>query len=183
MSLYGSAAEYGLHCLLHLAGPPDGGAPSSADMAAFQGISPSYVAKLFTQLEKAGIVDSAEGIGGGYRLARPPEEITVLEVVDAVEGGKSLFKCREIRRNCILYGDAPPPSATRGLCGIHALMREAEQRMRSVLGERTLADLAASVRTKIPATYRQARNDWFDERRASRPRAARRSVNNGGTDT
>lgn len=173
MALYGTGVEYGLHCLLYLADPANTVTPSSADLAEFQGVSPSYVAKLFTQLEKAGIVASAEGIRGGYRLARPPEEITVLEVVDAVEGGKPLFKCREVRRNCVLYQDSPPPSATRGLCGIHALMRDAERQMREVLGDRTLADLAGSVKVKLPVAFQRSKTEWFAERRASRGKPSR----------
>ena len=102
MSLYGASAEYGLHCLLYLVDPPPGVTPSSRDLAEFQGVSPSYLAKLFTQLEKAGLVASSEGTAGGYRLARPIDEITVLDVVDALEGGKPLFQCREVRDRCVL---------------------------------------------------------------------------------
>src|SRR5215470_1745430 len=97
MSLYGASVEYGLHCLLYLVDPPQGVVPSSRDLAEFQGVSPSYVAKLFTQLEKARLVASSEGTAGGYWLARPVDEITVLDVVDALEGGKPLFQCREVR--------------------------------------------------------------------------------------
>ena len=85
MSLYGSSVEYGLHCLLYLADAPGGSPPSSRDLAEFQGISPSFVAKLFTRLEKAGLVASAEGIGGGFRLGRAADSISVLDVTDALE--------------------------------------------------------------------------------------------------
>ena len=168
MSLYGTSVEYGLHCLLHLVDRPEGAHPSSRDLAEFQGISPSYVAKLFTQLEKTGIVRSAEGIRGGFRLARPAADISVLDVVDALEGDKPLFQCREIRRNCILYGDTPPKSATQGLCGIHALMRDAERQMRQVLAGRSLADLSASVSQKQPAAIARASESWFQDRQATR---------------
>ena len=86
MALYGASVEYGLHCLLHLVDVGDGVRPSSRDLAEFQGVSPTYVAKLFTQLEKAGLVKSIEGVGGGYGLGRPADEITVLDVVDALDG-------------------------------------------------------------------------------------------------
>ena len=168
MSHYGSSVEYGLHCLLHLAGPAAGEAPSSRDLAEFQGVSPTYVAKLFTQLEKAGIVASEEGIQGGYRLARPAADITVLDVVRALEGEKPLFRCREVRRNCTLYSEDPPDWATRGVCAIHALMLEAEKRMQETLGERTLAELAGGVDGKLPQRFRQQKTDWFEERRTSR---------------
>ena len=68
MSLYGASVEYGLHCLLYLVDPPPGVTPSSRDLAEFQGVSPSYVAKLFTQLEKAGPF----GVVGRGTLGRLP---------------------------------------------------------------------------------------------------------------
>lgn len=168
MSLYGSGVEYGLHCLLYLVDPSMEGRPSSRDLAEFQGVSPSYVAKLFTALEKAGLVVSAEGVGGGYQLARPAGQITFGDVVTALEGEKELFRCREIRANCVLFDGAPPTWATRGMCGIHAIMREAEQRMHEVFKSYTLADLATSTAPKIPVKYRNKRRDWFDDRQKAR---------------
>lgn len=173
MSLYGSNVEYGLHCLLYLVDPPAGAPVSSKDLAEFQGVSPSLVAKLFTQLQKAGIVESAEGIRGGYRLARPAGDISVFDVVRAVEGDKPLFQCREIRANCILYGDNPPASATRGVCSIHAVMLEAQERMYGVLREQTLAGIAAEVDGKTTAKYANLKQKWFENRDAERRTPAR----------
>lgn len=176
MSLYGSSVEYGLHCLLSLADAPDGSPPSSRDLAEFQGISPSYVAKLFTRLEKAGLVASAEGIGGGFQLARPAKSISVLDVTDALEEDKALFDCKEIRAKCILYGDKPPQAETRGVCAIHAVMIEAEKRMRESLAETSLADLAGDVRNKLPAKIFSDKAKWFMDRQAGR-RQRRRKTN------
>ena len=166
----GSRAEYGLHCMLHLIGRGETEAPSTRDLAEFQGVSPSYLAKLFTQLEKAGLVTSAEGIRGGFRLARPPQDISVLDVVDAVEGRKPLFECRDIRRNCVLYGDTPPAAATTGICGIHAIMREAEGAMREALAGHSLADIARGIASKVPAQLEQAAGAWFAARANQRTR-------------
>ena len=174
MSHYGSSVEYGLHCLLHLADPAAAAQSSSRDLAEFQGVPAAYVAKLFTQLEKAGIVESAEGLRGGFRLARPAAEITVHDVVQALEGDKPLFQCREVRRNCVLYSDDPPDWATRGVCSIHALMIEAEKKMQEVLRGRTLADLAGQVGGKLPKRFETMKAEWFEERRSSR-RAGRRT--------
>ena len=168
MSLYGASVEAGLHCLLYLVDPPDGGQPSSKDLAEFQGVSPSSVAKLFTQLEKAGIVTSAEGVRGGFRLARPAEQITVLDVVDALEGDKPLFQCRNIRANCVLYAEDKPQWSTRGVCSIHHIMLSAEQRMRTELDDHTLAELAGKVSDKLPASQLEDTAAWFRDRRAQR---------------
>ena len=168
VSLYGSSVEYGLHCILSLVGPADGKPPSSREMAEFQGVSPSYVAKLFTKFVQAGLVTSGEGISGGYRLARDPGRISVWDVVQALEGDKPLFQCREIRRDCVLFEGDPPRWATRGLCPIHAVMREAEVRMRESLKAVTLADLAGQVSATAPKTFLEQRNAWFARRQASR---------------
>jgi Rrf2 family protein len=168
VSFYGSSVEYGLHCLLHLVEPFEQGQPSSRELAEFQGISPAYVAKLFTRLEKAGLVASVEGVGGGFRLARPPERITVLDVVDALETNKRLFECRNIRDKCILYGKELPYPKRDSNCSIHAVMLEAESRMRESLEQTTLASLAAKVRSKFSARNRVARAKWFRKRSAER---------------
>src|SRR3546814_15803118 len=99
MPLYGAGVEYAIHTLLNLALAPAGTAPSARDLADFQRLPVPYVQKLLTQLEKAGLVAGAEGVRGGWRLARGPEAITVLEIADATKGGERLFKCREIRRS------------------------------------------------------------------------------------
>jgi len=180
MGQIGAGVEYGLHCLLHLVGRIEGPAPSARDLAEFQGVSSSYVAKLFTKLEKAGLVRAAEGVGGGFRLARTADRITVLEVVDAIEERKPLFKCREVRRNCVLYRDRSPPAVlSRGVCGIHAVMLEAEEEMRQALGRHSLADIAAGVAAKVPARHRQEARDWFAGRTAARARGRRARADGG----
>ncbi len=168
MSLYGSSVEYGLHCLLYLADSTEDSPPSSRDLAEFQGISPSFVAKLFTRLEKAGLVASEEGIGGGFRLGRAADSISVLDVTDALEENKALFDCKEIRGKCILYRDKRPARHSQSVCSIHAVMLEAEQRMRESLAETSLADLAGEVRNKLPAKINTDRAQWFQDRQAGR---------------
>jgi Rrf2 family protein len=169
MAHIGSGVEYGLHCLLHLAVQPGDATPSTRDLADFQGVSASFVAKVFTRLEKSGLVQAAEGVRGGFRLAREPEEISVLDVVDAIEGAKPLFRCKEIRSRCILYRDMNPPAAlSRGICGINAVMLEAESEMRRTLAEYTLADLAEGVMQKLPEAQQAAAADWFAKRARTR---------------
>ena len=180
MSFYGAASEYGVHCLLHLANAPDGVWPSARDVADFQGISSAYVAKLFTELQKAGIVQSSGGKSGGFRLARAAEDISVLDVVDAVEGKSPLFRCREIRKNCVLYQSKSLDWSRRGVCAIHATMLAAETRMREVLARQTLGSLARTVAFKQTAGEGVASRQWFDQRQVARrqpdrPRKAARS--------
>nr|WP_110753172.1 Rrf2 family transcriptional regulator [Phyllobacterium leguminum] len=160
--------EYGMHCLLWLAGSTT--PVSSRDLADFQGISPSFVAKIFPKLEKAGIVRASEGVRGGYLLDRAPEDISILEIVDAIEGEKPLFDCREIRGRCAVFGDRPPAWATAGTCAIHAVMLRAEKAMRDSLASQTLADVARVLDRKAPPEFSDDVRDWLDDRVKARTR-------------
>ena len=168
-----SSVEYGIHCLLWLVDPASG-QPSSRDLADLQGISPSFVAKIFPKLEKAGIVQAVEGVRGGYRLARTPANISVLDVVDAIEGNKPLFNCQEIRDRCAVFDDDAPTWATKGVCTIHAAMLRAEEAMRASLAQETLASIAAVVERKAPTSFPVEVRDWLNER--TKGRASHRPI-------
>jgi Rrf2 family protein len=165
VSLYGLSIEYGLHCLIWLA---DGRVKraSSRDLAEMQGVSPAMLSKIMPRLEKAGIVTSVAGIAGGYALACAAEDISVLDVVDAIEGGRRLFECREVRRGCTLFDGSPPIWSAAGVCGIHALMLRAENRMRAELSATSLADLARGIRR--PPEFEELAATWFEDRTAAR---------------
>jgi len=167
MAFITSSVEYGLHCLLWLV-DPDCGQPSSRDLAELQGVSPSFVAKIFPKLEKAGIVRAAQGVRGGYRLARDPAEISLLDIVDAIEGDKPLFDCQEIRGRCAVFGDSAPRWATQGVCAIHAAMLRAETAMRDSLAAESLAHIAATVGRKAPADFTREVRTWLDGKAAGR---------------
>jgi Rrf2 family protein len=161
------SVEYGIHCLLWLV--DSGDKPlSSRNLAELQGISPSFVAKIFPKLEKAGIVTACEGVRGGYRLARRPEEISFLQIVDAIEGEKPLFDCQEIRSRCAVFGESAPDWATRGFCSIHQIMLKAEKAMRTELAANTLADVSASLSRKAPRKFFVQIRDWTNKRTSSR---------------
>lgn len=161
--------EYGLHCLLWLMGSPDKPL-SSRDLADLQGISPSFLAKIFPKLERAGLVVAWEGAKGGYRLAKQPENISVLEVVDAIEGRKPLFDCQEIRGRCAAFGGKPPRWATKGVCAVHAVMLHAEKAMRESLASQSLADIAGEFGRKAPAEFYGNVEKWIETRTNSKSR-------------
>lgn len=169
MALYGAAVEYALHTLLNLTYAPPGTAPSARELADFQRLSVTYVRKLLTQLAKAGLVEGSEGVRGGWQLARDSAEITVLDVVDAIQGPDPLFECRNIRERCVLWPDgAAPTAATSGVCSIHAVMLSAEAAMRRELATHTLAGIATQVRAKASPQGAVAIPDWFAQRFAER---------------
>jgi len=173
MAHLGSSVEYGLHCLLWLVGPLAEPA-SSLDLADLQGVSPSFLAKILPKLEKAGIVRASEGVRGGYRLAAAPSEISVLAVVEAIEGKKPLFDCQEIRGRCAVFRGRAPAWSGKGVCAIHAVMLRAEQSMRNELARTTLADLAGTVARKAPASFAGEIRNWLAGRATARAERAPR---------
>lgn len=183
MAHISNKSEYALHCLLYLVHPPNDTAPSARDLAEFQGVSAPYLAKLFTKLQKAGLVTAAQGVRGGFQLARAAADIRVLDVIDAVEGKNPLFDCKQIRGNCILITTpAQAKTANHGVCTIHALMLKAETAMRQTLADQTLADIAGTVADKIPDHQRNATTQWFADRTAGRS-PGRRPRSNSSTST
>ncbi|WP_405015821.1 Rrf2 family transcriptional regulator [Kitasatospora sp. NBC_00070] len=133
--------EWALHCcvVLTTAGEP----VPAARLAALHDVSPSYLAKQLQALSRAGLVHSVQGKTGGYVLARPAQEVTLLDVVQAVDGADPAFVCTEIRRRGPL--GTPPEQCTRQ-CPIARAMGAADAAWRASLAAVTVADLAASVR-------------------------------------
>ncbi len=173
MPQYGAGAEYALHILVNLASVPLGTAPSARDLADFQRLSVAYVRKLMTSLEKAGLVASAEGVTGGWTLAVPAEQITLLAAVDAVEGRATLFQCRDIRERCALWPDGQPPTAaTAGVCSIHAVMLRAEAASRRELARHSIAALARRIRKKSSDDFLDHARVWFQRRVNARHRTS-----------
>jgi Rrf2 family protein len=136
--------EWSVHCAWLLAHLRPGQALSSRRMAEFYGLPPAYLSKLLKSLVRAGILDAASGPRGGFRLARAPADITVLDVVDAVDGTANAFRCMEIRQR----GPAPATRADcRRPCGIATVMYDAEAAWRARLAETTVADLVGHAST------------------------------------
>ena len=164
--MYGAGAEYALHSLLILA--TQSHAVSISDLASYQKIPERFLAKLFTRLKKAELVRGSEGISGGFTLARGAEAISVLEILRAVDPGRVLFTCAEIRQNCSLFGEAPPGWAVSGPCRIHAFMDEAEGKLQGFLASRTLADLVCEYACKAPRDFAEETDGWFLARKKDR---------------
>ena len=101
-------------------------------------------------------------------MARAPADITVRDVVDAIEGNKPLFNCQEIRDRCALFDDDAPTWATEGVCAIHAAMLRAEKAMRESLAQETLANIAAVVERKAPKSFPIEVRGWLNERTKGR---------------
>ncbi len=137
-----AGVEWSIHCCVVLS-QAESPVPS-ARLAELHGVSKTYLAKHLQSLARAGLVRPSEGRDGGYVLTRPPELVSVLEVVQAVDGDQPAFRCTEIRQQGVL---AAPPEDCRRPCGIAKVMADAERAWRESLSRTTIADLAASFDT------------------------------------
>ncbi len=165
-SLYGASAEYALHSLLILAARTE--PVAVRDLARFQKLPERFLAKLFTRLKKAGIVEGIEGSRGGFVLARVPARISVLDVLSAIDPDRSLFECAEIRRNCDLFEGEPSAWSAAGTCRIHLVMQEAEAALHGFLSAKTLDDLGREFEHKAPKRFLGASEQWFQSCRRER---------------
>ena len=150
--------EWAAHCLVLLAGLPDEMALSAARLAEYHDVPGPYLAKSLQALAGAGLISSRVGRGGGYRLTRPPGEITLLDVVRAVDGEEPLFRCTEIRRkgpSRVAARQYPP------VCAIAAAMRRAETAWRTELRATTIAELAEQVQHQAPAQAVDKTTAWL----------------------
>jgi Rrf2 family protein len=133
--------EWAMHCTWLLAAAPSSEALSTRRLAEFYDLPAPYLAKVLNSLVRAGLLTATSGPQGGFRLARPAEQITAAEIVEAVEGHGPMFLCTEIRQQ----GPVPlSEAACRTPCGIARLMDRAERAWLAELAGTTLADLVAS---------------------------------------
>ena len=172
MSLSSAGVEYGIHCLIFLVGNcGDTREASVRELAELQGVPQDYLAKIFTKLAKAKLVVATEGVRGGFKLARPSDEISVLDIVNAIDGQKLIFDCREIRGRCAVFEGETPAWALAGPCSVHAVMMTAQKRMEDALAQQTLLDLARRVGRKAPAEFGAKVEDWINDRREKKSSA------------
>lgn len=155
--------EYALHCLLYMVNLEDGKSVGIRDLATFQGISETYLSKVYAKLSKSGIIKSVPGVKGGYTLARSADEITFWNVIEAVEGSESFFQCAEIRQNNILLDkNNLPETHTKCPCLIKVVMSEAENEMKKYLNNKTLGWLYNQVYSNVlPKEMEDATIEWF----------------------
>jgi len=152
--------EWGLHCAVLLAVMPSDAALSTTRLAEFHGLPVAYLAKHLQAMSRAGILDAGTGPRGGYRLARPPADVSVLDVVEAVDGDDPAFRCMEIRRR----GPAAVPAREyRTMCGIHRVMVGADEAWRAELDRTSVADLAAGVARDASPKGIEKFGQWLQE--------------------
>ncbi|MBI3122382.1 MAG: Rrf2 family transcriptional regulator [candidate division NC10 bacterium] len=128
--------EYGIRGVLYLAQQDNGKVSMLSAIAKAQDVPPRFLAKIFQALAKAGIVRSHRGAKGGFSLARPAAEITIKDVIEAIEGPVHLNVCLV----------APGECSRDKICPMHRVWEEAQAKMMGVLGQTNFADLAKAER-------------------------------------
>lgn len=125
------AGEYGLRAIRYLVENGEEERVSIGDISLAKNIPEPFLRKLFKPLVQQGIIHSTRGVTGGVRLARQPEEITVLEVVEALEGPLALNECLLDENECEFLAE----------CGMHDVWEEAQAAMAKVLRAKNLTHL------------------------------------------
>ncbi|MFQ5839999.1 MAG: RrF2 family transcriptional regulator [Candidatus Methylomirabilales bacterium] len=126
------AADYGLRAMLYLARQPHGKVSRLKDIAADQGVPPGFLSKVTQALARAGLARSSRGVHGGVALARDPRDVSVKDVVEAIEGPVAL-------NLCLLERGACPRQAG---CSMYPVWRKAQRRMLEVLKAARFSDPA-----------------------------------------
>ena len=146
------STEWVLHAVGSLAQLEDRSAASAAQLAEHFDVPAAYLAKQLQSLVRAGVLHATTGPRGGFRLARPAADITMLDVVEAVDGRMSFYQCNELRQR---GRGAAPPEQCRKTCGIAARMYAAEAAYRQSLAGVTIADIVAGLPRGVPQRTRR----------------------------
>lgn len=136
---------------------PDKGLPLAA-LADFYELPEAYMAKQMQALSKAGIVRGGRGRNGFYTLARDPKEITLLDILLAIDGKKPMFSCSEIRQKgpCAVARED-----CKSMCGIAGHFAEAEKLYRNSLSSVDLATLNSQAVETLSGDNLQKTADWL----------------------
>jgi len=137
------AADYGVRAMMHIGSLPEAGVALKDEIAVAQNIPPSFMAKILRQLVKSGLLRSTRGVHGGFGLAKPAAEISLLDIVEGIEGPIHLTDCAPDPEHCLVAHDCP----------VSGVWLEVQLRMTSLLRETTLERLLSAPRKNRRAVY------------------------------
>ncbi len=132
-------AQYAVRAMVSLNLYAEGGPVTMKEIAAREEISLPYLEQLFVKLRRGEIVQSVRGPGGGYRLARPAEDIRVDQIIDSVEETLVPVSCMDQDGRCLCVDH----------CITHNVWQGLGNRIRGFLASITLADLTREAQTNL----------------------------------
>lgn len=138
--LYSTTTQYAIRGLSELAARAGQESMMLEQIVGETGLPLQFMSKVFQQLVKAGILTSAKGRGGGFALARPIHDITLLQIIEAIDGASACDAC--------VLG--MPACNDAVACAQHDLFKPIRQRLKDYWKTTTLADLSASLKCKWP---------------------------------
>ena len=127
------AGEYAIRCVLYLAMHKDRQIIGRREIAEAMDVPAQFLGKVAQQLARSGIISIRQGSQGGYELAKRPEDITLLAVIEAIDGEIFLNDCMQRPGSC----------DRQAICSVHQVWDTARRQLRATLGGTTLAELAA----------------------------------------
>jgi len=127
------ASDYATRVMIHLAGQPPTATVRQSELVRATDVSGHFLSKVLQQLVRARLIRSQRGAGGGYSLAVPAQSVSLLEIVEAIEGPLRLNQCIEEGASC----------ERKAWCPAHHVWAEAQAAVTTVLGGTSVADLAA----------------------------------------
>lgn len=131
--------DYALIALKDLAAGPQGASSSARELAARHSIPVELMAKILQRLAKRGLLDSHQGIRGGYHLARPADRISVADVIKAIDGPVMVTACSDVDESCEQYST----------CNVRDPLWRLKDRIVQTLAEFTIEQL---VRDELSAS-------------------------------
>lgn len=141
------AAEYAIRCVLHLSKRPLGQVASRREVAETMDIPMAFLGKIAQGLARAGILVVRQGSQGGYELALPPKDISLLMVVEAIDGEILVNECLSRPQEC----------GRSGYCAVHRVWEKARSQFRETLQDASFEELARADVCPEPAAHHHRR--------------------------
>lgn len=127
------AEEYGIFGIMYLASQPAGRITPLSEISENQQVPEKFLAKIFQSLSRSGLIRSHRGVKGGFTLGKPPDQITVKEVIESIQGPYYLSKCLT----------EPRDSQSPAMLSLRKLLEEAQGSLLAVFSRHTIKDLTS----------------------------------------
>jgi len=138
------ASDYAVRVMIHLAGLPPGSTVRQSQLSQATDVSGHFLSKVLQRLVRSRLIRSQRGSGGGFALAVPAAGVSLLDVVQAIEGPVRL-------NQCLMEG---PSCERKSWCPAHQVWAEAQAAVVNVLGAASMASLASQAKSDSGASYR-----------------------------
>jgi len=125
------ACSYGIFGMMYLAKQPQGKIVSLSEISRAEHLPEKFLAKIFQNLARSGLLRSHRGAGGGFTLTRPANRITVKELLESIEGPICLAKCLSELEDC----------DKKDICKLRKFLKKVQDHATKILTQNTLADL------------------------------------------